>query len=218
LTEEGAEQGSSTYLARDHDLSAPILSQADVQGSHYYPRGVPVCSGEPNRCDDNRGDRWDHVAIDAESVEGAVGEVKSRTGGRVLRLVTRDEYPAYETAWLDAYGQEVATTATGRPARKMVAEKMLRSCRTPRGREPFRARTRACVPCWPKRASSSNQSRTSFSGWASLMAWIGSTMTSLKIACRSRLRPYSSPEPIARARLSTISICVREPVKIGLKL
>ena len=81
----------------------------------------------------SHGDWWDHVAIDAESrlvlavvpgardaetVEEVVGEVKERTGGRVLDLVTSDDYPAYETAILDAYGQEVATTATGRPSRR----------------------------------------------------------------------------------------------------
>jgi IS1 family transposase len=60
-------------------------------------------------------------ARDAEAVEEVVGEVKDRTGGRVLDLVTSDDYPAYETALRDAYGQEV--TATGRPARKMVPDK-----------------------------------------------------------------------------------------------
>jgi hypothetical protein len=89
--------------------------------------------------DANRGDYWDHVALDAESrlvlavvpgardvegVEEVVGEVKDRTGGRVLELVTSDDYPAYETALLNAYGQGVATTATGRPVRKMVPEKV----------------------------------------------------------------------------------------------
>ena len=89
--------------------------------------------------DDHRGDWWDHVALDAESrlvlavvpgardaesVEEVVGEVKDRTGGRVLDLATSDEYAAYETALLDAYGQEVATTATGRPGRKMVPDKV----------------------------------------------------------------------------------------------
>ena len=61
-------------------------------------------------------------ARDAEAVEEVVGEVKDRTGGRVLDLVTSDDYPAYETALLDAYGQEVTTTATGRPSRKMVPD------------------------------------------------------------------------------------------------
>jgi hypothetical protein len=63
-------------------------------------------------------------ARDAEAVEEVVGEVKQRTGGRVLDLATSDDYPAYETALLNAYGQEVATTATGRRARKMAPEKV----------------------------------------------------------------------------------------------
>lgn len=62
-------------------------------------------------------------ARDAESVEEVVDEVKGRTGGRVLDLATGDDYPAYETALLNAYGQEVATTATGRPTRKMLPDK-----------------------------------------------------------------------------------------------
>jgi hypothetical protein len=89
--------------------------------------------------DDHKGDWWDHVALDpesrlvlavvpgarnAEGVEEVVGEVKDRTGGRVLDLVTSDDYPAYETALLEAYGQEVTTTATGRPVRAMAPEKV----------------------------------------------------------------------------------------------
>ena len=93
--------------------------------------------GDP--ADAHRGDWWDHVAIDAESrlvlavVPGRATPRRSRrwsarsserTGGRVLDLVTSDDYPAYETALLHAYGEEVATTATGRPARKMVPDKI----------------------------------------------------------------------------------------------
>ena len=63
-------------------------------------------------------------ARDTEAVEEVVGEVKERTGGRVLDLATSDDYPAYETALLNAYGEEVATTATGRPSRKMVPDKV----------------------------------------------------------------------------------------------
>ena len=63
-------------------------------------------------------------ARDAEAVEEVVGEVKERTGGRVLDLATSDDYSAYETALLNAYGREVTTTATGRAARKMVPEKV----------------------------------------------------------------------------------------------
>jgi hypothetical protein len=63
-------------------------------------------------------------ARDAEAVEEVVGEVKDRTGGRVLDLATSDDYPAYETALLNAYGREVATTAAGRPSRKIVPDKV----------------------------------------------------------------------------------------------
>ncbi len=63
-------------------------------------------------------------ARNAESVEEVVDEFKDRTGGRVPDLATSDEYPAYETALLNAYGQEVTTTAPGRPGRKMVPGKV----------------------------------------------------------------------------------------------
>jgi IS1 family transposase len=63
-------------------------------------------------------------ARDVEAVEEVVGEVEERTGGRELDLATSDDYPAYETALLNAYGQEVTTTATGRVNRKMVPEKV----------------------------------------------------------------------------------------------
>jgi IS1 family transposase len=63
-------------------------------------------------------------ARDLESVEELIGEVKDRTGGEVLDLVTSDEYPAYRTALLNAYGEEVETTPTGQPTRKMEPEKV----------------------------------------------------------------------------------------------
>jgi IS1 family transposase len=63
-------------------------------------------------------------ARDAACVAEVVGEVKQRTGGRVMDLLTSDDYPAYETAILNAYGQEVETTPSGRPSRRMVPEKV----------------------------------------------------------------------------------------------
>ena len=82
--------------------------------------------------DARRGDCWDHTAIDPESrlvvslvvgkrTAAAVGEVvrdfHQRTGGRVMRLITSDEYPAYADAIRDAYGQRVVPPRTGRPGR-----------------------------------------------------------------------------------------------------
>jgi IS1 family transposase len=92
-----------------------------------------------NRADDHRGDWWDHVALDpesrlvlavlpgardTESVEEVVREFKNRTGGRVMDLVTSDAYPAYETAILQAYGQEVTTTARAGSSRRMAPAKV----------------------------------------------------------------------------------------------
>jgi IS1 family transposase len=88
--------------------------------------------------DDHHGDWWDHVALDAESrlvlavvpgardaeaVEEVVGEVQKRTAGQVMGLLTSDDYPAYETALLEAYGQEVTTTPSGRESRRMEPAK-----------------------------------------------------------------------------------------------
>jgi hypothetical protein len=63
-------------------------------------------------------------ARDAENVEAVVAAVQQRTESRVPELMTSDNYPAYETAILNAYGQEVATPLGGRPSRKMTPEKV----------------------------------------------------------------------------------------------
>jgi IS1 family transposase len=79
-----------------------------------------------------RGDCWDHVAFDpehrlivsvvpgqrtAESVQELVGDVKDRLDGRAPRLITTDEYSAYEGAILEAFGTEVVPPRTGRRGR-----------------------------------------------------------------------------------------------------
>ena len=63
-------------------------------------------------------------ARDVECVEEVVHETKQRTGGRVLRLMTSDAYPAYETAILAAYGQDRTTTPSGRGSRRLAPEKV----------------------------------------------------------------------------------------------
>jgi hypothetical protein len=62
-------------------------------------------------------------ARDAEAVEEVVGEVKRRTGGRVLDLVTSDDYSAYEAALLEAYGEELPAPSKGRAACKLAPDK-----------------------------------------------------------------------------------------------
>jgi IS1 family transposase/transposase-like protein len=96
-----------------------------------------VAKKEKN-CDDAepgdrfRGDCWDHVAFDpehrlvvsvvpgertAESVEELVRDLQGRLAGRVPRLITTDEYSAYEGAILEAFGTEVVPPRTGRRGR-----------------------------------------------------------------------------------------------------
>jgi IS1 family transposase len=82
--------------------------------------------------DTHRGDCWDHTALDpesrlvvslvvgkrtAEAVSEVVGDFHRRTGGRVMRLMTSDEYPAYVDAIRSAYGTTVVPPRTGRPGR-----------------------------------------------------------------------------------------------------
>jgi IS1 family transposase len=82
--------------------------------------------------DAQQGDNWDHVAFDpehrlvvsvvpgkrtGEHVQELVNDFKQRTGGRVPNLITTDEYAAYPTAILEAYGQTVVPERTGKPGR-----------------------------------------------------------------------------------------------------
>jgi len=52
-----------------------------------------------------------------------VADVHRRTEGRPV-LITSDAYPVYEAAIRQVYGEEVATTPTGRPVRRMVPERV----------------------------------------------------------------------------------------------
>jgi hypothetical protein len=82
--------------------------------------------------DTRQGDQWDHVGYDpehrlvltvvpgkrtAENVRAAVDEVKERTGGRPLDLITSDEYAPYREAILAAYGTVVTPPRTGKRGR-----------------------------------------------------------------------------------------------------
>ena len=82
--------------------------------------------------DARQGDHWDHVALDAEhrlvvsvvpgkrtieNVEALVRDFKRRTAGRMMNLITSDEYRPYKTAILQAYGRTVKPRRTGRPGR-----------------------------------------------------------------------------------------------------
>lgn len=89
--------------------------------------------------DARQGDNWDHVAYDpehrlvlevipgkrtSEHVETLVKNAKTRTGGRLMNLLTSDEYPAYKSAILNAYGAEVRPPRTGKPGRPTASYKV----------------------------------------------------------------------------------------------
>lgn len=83
--------------------------------------------------DFEQGDNWDHVAFDPEhrlvvgvvpgkrspdAVQLLVADFHRRTEGRIMNLMTSDEYPAYREALLHVYGQTVTPEATGRKGRR----------------------------------------------------------------------------------------------------
>jgi IS1 family transposase len=96
-----------------------------------------VAKKEANRdrsdpADDHKGDYWDHVALDPEhrpvvsaipgartieNTEALVADFHRRTEGRLMNLMTSDDYPAYETAIPHTYGETVTPARTGKPGR-----------------------------------------------------------------------------------------------------
>jgi hypothetical protein len=52
-----------------------------------------------------------------KNTQKLVDDLKRRTRGRFMNLMTSDEYPAYKTAILNAYGTTVVPPRTGKPGR-----------------------------------------------------------------------------------------------------
>ena len=90
--------------------------------------------------DRQQGDNWDHVAFDPEhrlvvsvvpgkrtedKTHQRVQDFKERTGGRIMNLMTSDEYPVYKTAIFDAYAVEKEQPRTGRRGRPRKPKKIL---------------------------------------------------------------------------------------------
>lgn len=90
--------------------------------------------------DQQRGDCWDHTAIDPEHalllaiVSGKrteekcreiVSEVKARTGGRTDLLLTSDEHAPYKTAIKEVYGIETIVPRKSGPGRTPKPRKIL---------------------------------------------------------------------------------------------
>jgi hypothetical protein len=82
--------------------------------------------------DARKGDHWDHVALDpdhrlvvcvvpgkrtAENTTALVLEFRRRTSGRLMDLITTDEYASYPGAILEAYGETVTPPRSGKRGR-----------------------------------------------------------------------------------------------------
>jgi IS1 family transposase len=96
---------------------------------------------DPDEVEDARqGDNWDHVAFDPEhrlvvsvvpgkrteeKVQQLVRDFKERTGGRLMNLLTSDEYAPYKGAIFAAYALEQEQPRTGRPGRPKKPRKVV---------------------------------------------------------------------------------------------
>jgi IS1 family transposase len=112
--------------------SPPLTTELQFDEKWSFVAKKEAHCDRSDPADDHKGDYWDHVAYDpehrlvvavvpgardVEGTEALVGEARRRTGGRIMRLMTSDAYPAYESAILHAYGEEVTPPRTGRPGR-----------------------------------------------------------------------------------------------------
>jgi IS1 family transposase len=95
---------------------------------------------DPDNLDDaQQGDNWDHVAFDpehrlvvsvipgkrtSENTRRLIEDFKERTHGRIMNLMTSDEYPPYETEILEAYGRTVVPRRTRKPGRPALPYKV----------------------------------------------------------------------------------------------
>jgi IS1 family transposase len=52
-----------------------------------------------------------------ENTEALIADFRRRTEGRLMNLMTSDDYPAYETAILHACGETITPPRTGKPGR-----------------------------------------------------------------------------------------------------
>jgi IS1 family transposase len=104
--------------------------QFDEKWSFVAKKEKHCAPGDPLAGEE--GDHWDHVAFDPEHrlvvsvvpgkrtethVQLLVQDFKERTGGRLMNLMTSDEYPAYPAAIVAAYAAVQEQPRSGRPGR-----------------------------------------------------------------------------------------------------
>jgi IS1 family transposase len=129
--------------ARDaHDdlvAISPLTTEVQFDEKWAFVAKKEANCDRDDPADDHMGDCWDYVAFDPEhrlvvavvpgsrtieNTEALVAEFRLRTGGRLMRLMTSDGYPVYETAILDADGETVTPPRAGRPGRPRAPYKV----------------------------------------------------------------------------------------------
>jgi len=126
---------AGTHAKAAHDdlvAISPRTTQVQLDKKWSYVGKKEARCDRSDPADDHKGDYWDHVSLDAESrlvlsvvpgartienTEALVLDSRRRTGGRLLNLITSDDYPAYETAILHAHGEEITPPRTSKPGR-----------------------------------------------------------------------------------------------------
>jgi len=61
----------------------------------------------------------------AKNIEKLVFDFKKRTGGRIMNLITSDEYKPYKKAILKAYGKKTELAHTGKPGRPKGSRRLV---------------------------------------------------------------------------------------------
>src|SRR3990170_6363719 len=117
---------------RNWSLFPPRTDEVQMDEKWAFVAKKQKHCDDQDPADARLGDCWDHVALDpahrlvlsvvpgkrtAEHVQELVQDAKRRTQGRMLNLITTDEYPLYQQAILDAYGQTVTPPRTGKRGR-----------------------------------------------------------------------------------------------------
>jgi IS1 family transposase len=128
-----------SYSTTNSWLFPPRTREAQFDEKWAFVAKKEKTCDKSDPADARCGDNWDHVAFDPEhrlvvsvvpgertqeNVQTLVNDFKTRTGGRLMNLITTDEYAAYETAILEAYGEEVVPPGTGKPGRPRLPYKV----------------------------------------------------------------------------------------------
>ena len=117
----------------------PRTRQAQLDEKWAFVAKKEASRDPDDPADARKGDHWGHVALDpghrlvvsvvtgkraAENTGALVRDFHRRTSGRLMDLITTDEYAPDRGAILEAYGQTIAPPRTGKRGRPRKAYKV----------------------------------------------------------------------------------------------